>query len=239
MSVKLSPRLMTATKYVRGGVVADVGTDHAYLPIFLCSEGFLHGDGDVLAIASDINAGPVERASLHIRTAGLSDRIVTVQTNGLSGLDKYAPTDIIIFGMGGELIAAILEAAQWVRRDGIRLILQPMTHAEKLCSALATLGFAIVGNTYSQEGDRLYRTICADYAPDFAQTDYSDAELLLGLADGLCTEQYKLYLSYAKKHLTTLTARQAAKAASGVNTSDEDGLIAEINEIILKGESQK
>jgi len=230
---------MTATKYVRGGVVADVGTDHAYLPIFLCSEGFLHGDEDVRAVASDINAGPVERASLHIRTAGLSDRIVTVQTDGLSGLDKYAPTDIIIFGMGGELIAAILEAAQWVRHDGIRLILQPMTHAEKLCSALAEMGFSIVGNTYSQEGDRLYRTVCADYAPDSARADYSAAELLLGRADGLCGEQLELYLSYAKKHLSALTARRAAKAASGVDTTDEDRLIDEINQIIIKGESQK
>lgn len=233
MSVKLTPRLMTATKYVRGGVLADVGTDHAYLPIFLCENGFLKAEGDVLAVASDINAGPVERAALHIRSAHLSDKIVTVQTDGLDGLEKYAPTDIIIFGMGGELIAAILEAADWVRRDGVRLILQPMTHAERLCQVLPRLGFAITDNSYSEEGDRIYRTVCADYLPQKASSEYyTDAELLLGAAN----TQDELYVKFAKKHLASLKTCRDAKLRAGVDTSTEDGLISQIEDILSKGE---
>ena len=223
---------MTATKYVRGGMLADVGTDHAYLPIFLCENGFLRADG-LRAVASDINAGPVERAALHIRTAHLSDKIATVQTDGLNGLEKYSPTDIIIFGMGGELIAAILEAAEWVRRDGVRLILQPMTHAERLCEALPRLGFAVTDNTYSQEGDRIYRTVCADYLPDTANAEkYSEAELLLGRVN----KKSELYIKFAKKHLASTISCRDAKRRAGVDTSEEERLILQIEDIISKGE---
>ena len=237
MPIKLTPRLMTATKYVRGGVLADVGTDHAYLPIFLCENGFLRAEGDALAVASDINAGPVERAALHIRSARLSDKIVTVQTDGLCGLEKYSPTDIIIFGMGGELIAAILEAAEWVRHDGVRLILQPMTHAERLCEVLPRLGFVITDNSYSEEGDRIYRTICADFLPhaECAQK-HTEAELLLGAPMKIANGQHSLYVKFAQKHLATLSSCRDAKRRAGVDASEEDRLIAQIEDILSKGE---
>ena len=171
MSVKLTPRLMTAVPYVRGGrLLADIGTDHAYLPIYLCEQGRLTpvtaGNGESLcAIASDINKGPVERADQHVAAAGLSSVIRTHQTDGLTGLDVYDPDDIVIFGMGGELIAAILESAPWVNREGRRLILQPMTHAEKLRAYLLSSGFAIVGETLSREGERLYRPSAPSLRP--------------------------------------------------------------------------
>ena len=168
MSIKLTPRLMTAVPYVRGGrLVADIGTDHAYLPIYLCQQRKLTPvtvkNGETLcAVAADINKGPVERADQHIAEARLTGYIRTVQTDGLTGLDAYDPEDIIIFGMGGELIAAILEAAPWVHTAGKRLILQPMTHAEKLREYLLKTGYAIMGETLSREGDRIYQTLCAE-----------------------------------------------------------------------------
>jgi tRNA A22 N-methylase len=227
---------MTATKYVRGGMLADVGTDHAYLPIFLCENGYLRAR-PVSAVASDINEGPVERATIHIRASHLSNRIVTVRTDGLCGLDKYAPEDIIVFGMGGELIATILEAAEWIKRDGIRLILQPMTHAEKTCEMLLNLGFAITGNSYSREGDRLYRTVCADYLPPKASKQrFNSAQLLLGDGEGLDGEEFGLYIKFAQKHLRTTIACRDAKSAAGADASAEDRLISEIEQILSKGE---
>ena len=119
MPIKLTPRLMTAVPYVRGGrLVADIGTDHAYLPIYLCEQRRLTPvtlmNGETLcAIAADINRGPVERADQHIAEARLTKYIKTLQTDGLTGLDAFDPADIIIFGMGGELIASILAAAPW------------------------------------------------------------------------------------------------------------------------------
>ena len=102
MSVKLTPRLMTAVPYIRGGrLVADIGTDHAYLPIYLCQQRKLTPvtakNGETLcAVAADINKGPVERADQHIAEARLTKYIRTVRTDGLTELDAYDPADIII-----------------------------------------------------------------------------------------------------------------------------------------------
>ena len=84
-------------------MVADVGTDHAYLPIYLVSAGVAHR-----AVASDINQGPLSRAEANIQRFSLSSQISTRLTPGLAGIAEFAPTDILICGMGGELIASIL-----------------------------------------------------------------------------------------------------------------------------------
>ena len=234
MSVKLTPRLMTAVPYVRGGrLLADIGTDHAYLPIYLCEQGRLTpvtaGNGESLcAIASDINKGPVERADQHVATAGLSGVIRTRQTDGLTGLDVYDPDDIVIFGMGGELIAAILESAPWVNREGRRLILQPMTHAEKLRAYLLSTGFAIVGETLSREGDRLYQTICAEPAPKGILPVLTPAELAVGQAShrATCPEQRELYAELIHRTLRTETHARDARRRAGQETSEQDELIS-------------
>ena len=99
MPIKLSPRLMTAVPYVRrGSLVADIGTDHAYLPIYLCEKKLLTPvttpTGETLcAVAADINKGPVERADQHITEARLTPYIRTLQTDGLTGLQTYDPQE--------------------------------------------------------------------------------------------------------------------------------------------------
>ena len=236
MPVKLTPRLMTAVSYVRGDrLLADVGTDHAYLPIYLCEQGKLTpvsaGNGETLcAIASDIHKGPVERADQHIAAAGLTNRIKTKQTDGLRGLDVYDPADIVIFGMGGELIATILQDSPWVNRVGKRLILQPMTHAEKLREYLLTAGFSIVGETLSGEGERIYQTICAEPTPGANPPTLTPAELSVGqaayrLADA---EQRALYITLIHRTIRTETAARDARRGAGQDTAEQDSLIASL-----------
>ena len=238
MPIKLTPRLMTAVPYVRPGhLAADIGTDHAYLPIYLCEAGVLTpvsaGNGETLcAIAADINKGPVERADLHIAAAGLTHRIRTVQTDGLRGLEVYNPSDIIIFGMGGELIASILEAAPWVSTAGKRLILQPMTHAEKLRAYLLSAGYTIVGETLSREGDRIYQTICAEptgKAGGAAET-WTPAELAVGQAAFRASDpdQKGLCIALIDKTLKTETAARDARRRAGQQTPEADLLIASL-----------
>ncbi len=232
MLPKLTPRLLSAVPYVRGiGPVADIGTDHAYLPIYLCQSGKLDAvvtpDG-VCAIAADINRGPVERADLHIRAAGLSGRIRTVQTDGLTGLEAYDPADILIFGMGGELIVSILAAAPWIKTPGRRLILQPMTHAEKLRAYLCDAGFAILGETLSREGERIYQTICAEPG-DAPKPPLSPAELAVGQArHRKDDEQKRLYAALIDKTLATESAARNARAGAGQDTTESDALIASL-----------
>ena len=233
MPVKLSPRLQTALLYIRGsGVVADIGTDHAYLPISLCEQGILTPatEGAICAVAADINAGPVERAAIHIATAGLSDRIVTVKTDGLCGLEQYEPSDVIIFGMGGELIASILAASPWVARAGRRLVLQPMTHAADLRRYLLETGWQITGETLSREGERIYQTICADRSADGttpAAVALTPAELWVGEA---CyrmqsEEQRALFLDLIDKTVSVETAARNACRGAGRDTTEADALL--------------
>ncbi len=237
MPVKLTPRLMTAVPYIRGGrLVADIGTDHAYLPIYLCEQRKLSPvaakNGEILcAIAADINKGPVERADQHIAEARLTKYIKTVQTDGLMGLDAYDPADIIIFGMGGELIASILAAAPWAHTAGKRLILQPMTHAEKLREYLLSAGFAIIGETLSREGDRIYQTICAEPAPEgYTPPTLTPAELAVGQKQFHVADpaQKAMYIALIDKTLRTETYIRDTRRRAGQKTPEQDLLVVSL-----------
>ena len=224
MPVKLSPRLQTALLYIRGsGVVADIGTDHAYLPISLCEQGILTPatEGAICAVAADINAGPVERAAIHIATAGLSDRIVTVKTDGLCGLEQYDPSDVIIFGMGGELIASILEAAPFVRDPAVRLILQPMTKQAHLCDYLVQSGFSIDDECYTTDAGKFYRTLVAHFekgkgVPEgFAEIGFSD----------IPCEEIAAKIGYLSVRLASYNRARSGKITASLDTACEDALI--------------
>ena len=137
---KISKRLQCAAELTRhGAILADVGTDHAYLPIYLCLAHKV-----ARAIASDVNEGPLLRAREHIAAWGLQDQIDTVLCDGLEEIAPFAPTDILILGMGGELITDILTRAPFTKQPSVRLILQPMTHPEVLRRFLCENGYEIV-----------------------------------------------------------------------------------------------
>ena len=171
---KISKRLCTAASYVRdGAVVADVGTDHAYLPIYLALENKI-----TRAIASDINEGPISKARENIHKYGLYGVIETCVANGLDGIEKYEPTDIVICGMGGELIAQIIDRSLYIKKQGIRLVLQPMTSIRELREYLQN-GFSTIAENIVKEDDKLYQIISVEY--DGIVREYSNAELELGI----------------------------------------------------------
>ena len=171
--IKLSKRLSTAASYVRSGAfVADIGTDHAYLPIYLVSKGIA-----AEALASDVNSGPIQKAKENISKYGLCGKVHTEIADGLAGIEKYKPTDIIICGMGGELIARILDASMYVKNSEIRLILQPMTCVYKLREYLSN-GYSTIAENVVCEDGKIYQIICAQY--DGKKHNYTKAELELG-----------------------------------------------------------
>lgn len=169
----MDARLLSALPYLRaGGVLADVGTDHAYLPIEA-----VRLEISRRAVACDINSGPIQRAEANIREAGLSEKIDVLQTDGLHGVERFCPDDIAIFGMGGELMIRILADAPWVQNPSVSLILQPMTKAELLRAWLLRSGFSILGESLSYEG-QYYQTIYARAGEE--RESYTPEELLLG-----------------------------------------------------------
>ena len=170
--IVLKNRLAAAASFVRrGSVIADVGTDHAWLPIYLLSKGIA-----TRAVASDINEGPLCRARINIPKA-LKSKIELRLTDGLCGIEDFGADDILICGMGGELIARILADAPFTKNEKLRLILQPMTKAPYLREFLLREGFEITDEKLALD-DRIYQIICAEYRSKCES--YSPIELLLG-----------------------------------------------------------
>ena len=216
---KLSDRLGTAAEMVRAGaVVADVGTDHAYLPIALCLSGRA-----TRAIAADIHEGPLARARENICAWGLEDRIETRLTDGLCGLEGAHPTDVLILGMGGELIARILSDAPFVRDGAIRLILQPMTHPEVVRAYLAQNGFTIVEERLIKE-EKIYQIFCAEYTG--ICEEYTPLERLVG-KQNLARRDATTYELCARWRSVFETRLQGKKTVGG-DVSEEERILAEI-----------
>ncbi len=170
----LSKRLSAAASFVRhGAVLADIGTDHGYLPVYLVKNGLCRR-----AIAADINPMPLGRAVENVALYGLEDRIECVLTSGFDGLDGKGITDGAVCGMGGELIAEIIGAAEHMKRQGVRLILQPMTMHHVTRDALYLAGFVIAKEIMLFEDGKYYTVIAADYQ---GQTNVpAKLDLLLG-----------------------------------------------------------
>ena len=157
--ITLDKRLSAVAALVRqGSRLADIGTDHAYLPVHLVQAGVCPS-----AIASDIGAGPLDAARRTVTENGLTSEIALRLGNGLATVSAGEVEDVAIAGMGGETIVMILEAAPWVQDDGIRLILQPMTRAEDLRRWLLTHGFTILEEHLIIDGRHLYPVMAAEY----------------------------------------------------------------------------
>ena len=152
----LSPRLAAAASLVRkGGVICDVGTDHALLP---CR---LYLDGERRLIASDIKDGPLTSAKRTLmQYIGKEDAVCLVKSDGLSRID-YAD-DVIVAGMGGELIAEIVEKCPFLSND-THFILQPMSKADVLRRELYQNGFEIRCELTAFDNGRLYAVMSVFY----------------------------------------------------------------------------
>ena len=150
--IELSPRLRLAADLVpEGARLADVGTDHAYLPACLLMEGKIPS-----AIAADLREGPLSRARETAAEYGCGERMAFRLCDGLSGIRPEEADAVVIAGMGGETIAQILEAAPWVRTRGIPLVLQPMSSLPELRKWLGQHGYAIAKEQLAREGETLY-----------------------------------------------------------------------------------
>lgn len=209
--INLDKRLSAVAALVRpGSRLADIGTDHAYLPVHLVETGVCPG-----AIASDIGAGPLDAARRTVTENELLSEIALRLGNGLVTVSAEEIDDIAIAGMGGETIVMILEAAQWVKDTRIRLILQPMTRAEDLRRWLLANGFSIIEEHLIVDGRHLYPVLAAEYT---AAEPCVDELLIYG---GFFTaEEGRPYRQMMADHL----ARKAIGIAHGGDTAAAEKL---------------
>lgn len=173
----------------------DVGTDHAYIPIYLTLKRVCRE-----AVAADVRRGPLIRAEENIRSRGLADKITVRLGAGLEPLDVGERDAVVIAGMGGKLITKILSDGYTKARNASGLILQPMTAPEALREWLYLNGFDIYSEKLVSDGGKLYCVISARWTGEKAQKEtifYFIGEKLLKKNDPLVT----IYMEALKRKL--------------------------------------
>ena len=155
--LELTPRLKKIADLIpAGSTIADIGTDHAYLPAYcvlndICPKAF----------AMDVNEGPLKSAENTVVTNGVSDKIELRLSDGIAKLEPGEADVIVIAGMGGLLIESILKAHPHVLREGTMLILQPMLAQKELREYLYSSDNAVTDEYLAVEGDKVYNIIVA------------------------------------------------------------------------------
>ena len=176
--------------------VCDVGTDHAHIPIELVREKKVP-----FAIATDISLPSIKKGEQNIKALGLSAKIGTFCANGTLGVPLDGIGDIIIAGMGGELIAEIILADPRLRLPDYHFILQPMTKHMELRVILAQNGFKIEKESCVSDGDRIYFIMSVYYTG----TPYTLS--LLQRLIGVGTEKNPSLYDYISKLQVQFTRR--------------------------------
>ncbi len=175
----LSQRLQAVADLVgETGVVADVGTDHGYIPVFLVSSGKAKR-----AIAMDVNEGPLARAKEHIRQSGLQAQIEARLSDGLAALQPKEAQAIVIAGMGGALMARILADGRKVARTAKRLVLQPQSELYFFRRFLLEEGYRIVEEDMVYEDGKFYSMMAVETVSPGMQVnmgEMTDMELAYG-----------------------------------------------------------
>lgn len=220
--MELSPRLQAIAEQVPQGTrLADVGTDHGYLPVWLLRSGRIDS-----AIATDLREGPLNRARETAHRFGVAEQISFRLCDGLSAIHPEEADTVVIAGMGGETIVSILEAATWAK-EGTLLLLQPMTGFVELRKWLQGNGYQISGERIVCEGKRLYSilTVKGGKMPPLSPT-----ELWAGRQNG--GPLRREYLALVRKKVEkSLRGQQAAQAPDQSRIKELNHVLAGLTEM--------
>ena len=212
----MSSRLeMIASFVTQGRGVADIGTDHAILPIILRRRGY---KGYI--VAGDINEGPLKKAERGLLEAEIYD-VELKLCNGLESIDGSRIDTIVVAGMGGDTITGILDRGlydmpEWADRSDYKLILHPVTKPEILRYWLVNNGFRISGENYIEDNGILCQIICAE--PGESEK-YMDSELYVGKLERIVNQP--CFEAVVDKHIKRFKA-----AVKGLENASDASLAA-------------
>ncbi|RLQ92080.1 tRNA (adenine(22)-N(1))-methyltransferase TrmK [Planomicrobium sp. Y74] len=172
---QLSERLKRVAAYVPpDAILADIGSDHAYLPCYLALKGNIQK-----GIAGEVVKGPYESARKQVQQEGLGKIIEVRLANGLAAVDLTDNvTAVTIAGMGGPLIASILDEGKEKLAGVDRLILQPNVHAKAIREWGAANGWKITEEEILKENDKIYEILVLE--PSSTPVSYTEKDLLMG-----------------------------------------------------------
>ena len=220
----ITPRLEMILRHINGESCADIGTDHAYIPIELAKKG-------LRVIASDIMPGPLAIAAENVKK---NDAKVELRLGGgLSPIEKGEVDTVIIAGMGGEMIEKIL-SDDADKTEGVTFVLQPMNRQAELRKYLLNNGFYIIEEDLAVEGFKVYNLIVAtrDASKSEQALSYNnEAELHLPvfLRENPCFE--KLYSKKKREFSKILSGLMKSKDADTEEMKKLEQLISEFDKI--------
>lgn len=185
--MELTKRLETIANYVpKGNIIADVGTDHGYIPIYLIKEGI-----SPKAYAMDISKGPLEKAKNNIEAYNVNNYIEPILSDGLKALGDRKVDTLIIAGMGGMLIKKILLEEQVKLKSIPNLILSPHLDVEEVRRTVHQLGYSINLEDFIKEDNKYYPIIfCSHGTEHYTDIEYKYGKSLVPS----CHKTYKEYL---------------------------------------------
>ncbi|CDQ18024.1 tRNA (adenine(22)-N(1))-methyltransferase [Halobacillus karajensis] len=155
---QLSQRLARVADYLpKGAHFADIGSDHAYLPCFVC----LH-DLEARAVAGEVNQGPFDSAKNEVEKHGLEERIDVRLGDGLTVVQKGEVEQVVIAGMGGPLIRDILDSGKEKLSNVNRIVVQPNIDSRSLRKWFYEQGFLLVDETIIEENGHIYEILVAE-----------------------------------------------------------------------------
>ncbi|MBQ2093377.1 MAG: SAM-dependent methyltransferase [Ruminococcus sp.] len=205
--ITLDSRLSLCASFVRqDSKLADIGTDHAYLPVWLCQNGVCKS-----AVAADINPEPLSRGQLTIAQAGFEDKVKTRLSDGLKSISADEADDIVIAGMGGELIAKIILDCEYSRDKDKRFILQPMTKSELLIERLCQNGFEILSQDCCVASNKCYTVLLVQYSGE--KRAYSEVYPYIC---ELKPKENETHLRFIKAHIERLLKKANGDASFAV-----------------------
>ncbi|BBK28105.1 tRNA (adenine-N(1))-methyltransferase [Staphylococcus arlettae] len=194
--IQINQRLKKVSEYIKGDYLADIGSDHAYLPIYAIENNLT-----ARAIAGEVIRGPFDASVKNVRAHGLESVISVELGDGLTVLKTdNAITSITICGMGGPLITKILRAGQEKLTNRPRLILQSNIQSQPIRVLLQQLNYTIVDEVLMTEKGHTYEIIVADYSPEIK--NLSLLELKFGPI--LLSQKSELFYQKWERELTAL-----------------------------------
>lgn len=186
--LNLSERMLMAAKMVRkGNAVADIGTDHAYLPAYLVLNGICPK-----ALACDVRKGPLENAKKTVEHYGIEDKITLRLSDGFDEIEPFEAQDFIMCGMGGTLMEQLVSRAYWLKDKSKRIIVQPQSHAEDIRRFFVENGFKILFEDACTDGGKLYCALAAEYTGETVKKPVS--YIYTGELPGCGKKEARLYL---------------------------------------------
>lgn len=226
---KISERLQQiAALITKGNVVADIGTDHAYLPIHIVKSGISNK-----VIAMDIRKGPLEKAQQNVRLYGVSDNISIRLSDGLVKLSPMEAETITICGMGGRLIQSILENGREKYDRHTQLILSPQSELREFRKYLYSFGYSVQREVMLKEDGQFYFIFCCyrdgqkKFEDFFCQGDDLYKETVLRYGIGLLKEKNECLREYLVRERSLIEQVYSKVNGLAVNnkTIDETALM--------------